>query len=52
MMNWTTMQDLKQQVLRLWLRGDLLRALVAGPPWEPRRLALKTPDTVQLSEHF
>ncbi|CRN01907.1 hypothetical protein [Pseudomonas sp. 34 E 7] len=52
MMNWTTVQDLKQQMLRLWLRGDLLRALVAGPPWEPRRLALKTPDTTQLSEHF
>lgn len=52
MMNWTTVQDLKQQVLRLWLRGDLLRALVAGQPWEPRRLALKTPDTTQLSEHF
>lgn len=51
-MNWTTVQDLKQQVLRLWLRGDLLRALATGEPWEPRRLALKAPDTRQLSEHF
>lgn len=51
-MNWSTLADFKQQVSRLWLRGDLLRPLVTGQAWEPRRLSLKGPDTAQLSEHF
>lgn len=50
-MNWTAVQDPKQQVLRLSLRGDLLRA-GSGESWEPRRLALNAPDRRQLSEHF
>lgn len=51
-MKWTSQADLTQQLLRLWQRGDLLRPLVTEEAWEPRRLILKGPDTVQLSENF
>ena len=51
-MQWTTTADLNKQMQRLWLRGDLLRPLVTGQPWEPRRLSLKGPEAVQLSEQF
>ena len=51
-MTWTTAADLHQQVQRLWLRGELLRPLVTGQPWQPRRLSLKGPEAVQLSEQF
>ncbi|WP_285428879.1 DUF3322 domain-containing protein [Pseudomonas sp. lyk4-R2A-8] len=51
-MQWTTTADLNKQIQRLWLRGDLLRPLVTGQPWEPRRLSLKGPEAVQLSEQF
>lgn len=51
-MKWTTAADLKQQLMHLWQRGELLRPLVTGHVWESRRLSFRGPDTAQLSEHF
>lgn len=51
-MNWTTANDLKEQLRRLWGRGDLLRPLVIGEVWMPRRLSLKMPGSAELSGQF
>ena len=51
-MNWTTPEELKVQVQRLWDRGDLLRALVSDAVSWPLRLNLKTPRATDLSDHF
>lgn len=51
-MNWTTPQDIKQHLERLWLKGDLLRHSLTGTPSFPLRLPLKTPSSQQLSQHF
>ncbi len=51
-MNWTTANDLKDQLRRLWGRGDLLRPLILGEAWMPRRLALKVPGSAELSGQF
>lgn len=51
-MSWTTANDLKEQLRRLWGRGDLLRPLVIGEAWMPRRLALKVPGSAELSGQF
>lgn len=61
-MIWTLPADLRAPLLRLWERGDLLRAAVApaacgsdggGDPvgW-PLRLGLKTPGAADLSDRF
>src|SRR5690554_772564 len=51
--NWTTPAGLRAQLQRLWERGDLLRAIVDPDAnvW-PRRLNLKTPGPVDLTERF
>jgi hypothetical protein len=63
-MKWSTEQSLKDQVLRLWEQGALLRARLAlkgnnrsGMDAEmdlafPYRLALKAPSSSELSDHF
>jgi hypothetical protein len=51
-MNWTTPADLKEQVKRLWERGQLLASLVGGEELFPRRLTLKGPDSRELSDCF
>lgn len=51
-MTWTTANDLKGQLLRLWARGDLLRPLVIGEAWIPLRLSLKMPGSAELSGQF
>jgi hypothetical protein len=51
-MSWTTANDLKEQLRRLWGRGDLLRPLVIGEAWMPRRLTLKVPGSAELSGQF
>nr|VFJ66951.1 MAG: hypothetical protein BECKDK2373B_GA0170837_11812 [Candidatus Kentron sp. DK] len=51
-MNWTTPDDLRAQVQRLWDRGLLLAALADGEPLFPRRLTLKAPDSGELSQRF
>ena len=51
-MKWTTPADLKAQVQKLWDRGLLLASLAGGESLFPRRLALKGPDSRELSERF
>lgn len=54
-MNWTTPSELRAQVQKLWDRGLLLATMITSPGGEsvfPRRLALKGPDSRQLSERF
>lgn len=51
-MNWTTPEDLKVQVQRLWDRGELLRALVSDAVSWPLRLNLKIPRASDLSDNF
>ena len=61
---WTTPADLRQQIQRLWDRGELLRALLraecsseltadtVGLIEFPRRLVLKKPTSKQIGEQF
>jgi len=51
-MRWTGAKDLRAQVQKLWDKGDLLRPLVDGEPFAPRRLRLTCPNSAELSEHF
>ena len=51
-MNWTTPNDIRHQVQRLWDRGLLLSALCDGDSLFPYRLTLKTPNSRELSERF
>jgi hypothetical protein len=51
-MSWTTPQDLRAQVLRLWERGELLRAAVSEAVQWPLRLTLKGPGASDLSDRF
>ena len=51
-MKWTTPTDLKAQVQKLWDRGLLLASFSDGESVFPRRLALKGPDSRELSERF
>ncbi|MDD2720226.1 MAG: DUF3322 domain-containing protein [Gallionella sp.] len=51
-MNWSTANDLKTQLLRLWERGELLRDAVNGNPRFPLRLTLKGPASNDLTERF
>ena len=44
---WTPPQDLRQQVLRCWEKGELL-----GHPVFPKRLTLKTPTAKEMRDHF
>ena len=51
-MSWSTANDFEDQLRRLWERGDLLRPLVMGDTWIPRRLTLKVPSSGELSGQF
>ncbi|KQX39469.1 DUF3322 domain-containing protein [Variovorax sp. Root434] len=51
-MNWTRPSDLRDQLLKLWDRGDLLARLVTGESLFPRRLALKDPTSAEMTDHF
>ncbi|MBK6905841.1 MAG: hypothetical protein IPH08_01480 [Rhodocyclaceae bacterium] len=51
-MTWTTPADLRHQVLRLWERGELLRASVSDDIVWPLRLSLKTPTATELADQF
>jgi hypothetical protein len=50
--NWTGPRELRSQLQRCWNRGDLLAGMVSGESIFPRRLTLKGPTSVQMSEHF
>ena len=51
-MNWTTAADLRAQVLKRWLRGELLREPISEEKLFPLRLPLKSPTTRELAEQF
>ncbi len=51
-MTWTRPHELKAQLLRLWTRGDLLRAVVTGQAHFPLRLSLKSPHSTDITERF
>jgi|PlaIllAssembly_1097288.scaffolds.fasta_scaffold28479_2 hypothetical protein len=51
-MTWTTPAELRDQVQRLWDRGDLLRAAVTDAVSWPLRLNLKAPNAADLSDRF
>lgn len=51
-MSWTTRNELKAQVQRLWDRGLLLAAFADGTDLFPRRLTLKKPKSEELSSRY
>lgn len=51
-MSWTTATDLRQQVRKLWERGELLAALAGAEAAFPRRLVLKCPSSADITGHF
>jgi hypothetical protein len=52
MQDWTTPNDLAEQVLRVWTKGRILAARMAGEPLFPLALRLRRPDTRAYGEHF
>jgi hypothetical protein len=51
-MNWTTPEDIRVQVQRLWDRGRILAARLAGERLFPLALRSARPDARDLSDHF
>lgn len=51
-MSWTTPRELKAQLLRLWDRGELLRAMAGGESRFPLRLDLKRPSSADVTDRF
>ena len=49
---WTTVADLRAQVLRRWDKGELLAELVTPGELFPLRLSLRGPTSAELSERF
>ncbi len=50
--NWSTPQDLRRHLLKLWEQGRLLACLVDPGELFPLRLPLKRPTSADLSERF
>lgn len=51
-MNWTTRADIRNQLQRLWDRGDILSSLVTGQSLFPRRVVLKCPTSAEMMDRF
>jgi hypothetical protein len=51
-MDWTTPADIRAQVLRLWDRGRILGARLAGEPLFPLPVRSTRPDARDLSDRF
>jgi hypothetical protein len=51
-MSWTTPDALVEQVLKVWNRGDILRARLAGEALFPLDLKLKRPSPREVAERF
>jgi len=51
-MSWSQPADLRAQAQKLWDKGEILTALVTGEALFPKRLALKTPSSADMSERF
>ena len=51
-MPWTTPDTIRQQLQRLWDKGDWLAAHLTGEPLFPRELRLKRPTANDIAERF
>lgn len=51
-MSWTTPEDIRNQVRKLWDRGALLACLLDDTSLFPLRMKCKGPDSRELSERF
>lgn len=51
-MNWTTPNDIKERIMRLWNEGDLLKSLVTGEPAFPIQIKLRGPSPSELPSSF
>lgn len=51
-MNWTTPDDIRAQVRKLWDKGHILTSLLDHEPLFPLRMTLKGPGSRELSEQF
>lgn len=51
-MKWSTPEDLRAQLARLWARGELLRDRVTGNVRFPLRLTLRTPASADVTDRF
>jgi hypothetical protein len=51
-MIWSGTKDLKEQLARLWERGELLRDAVTGNTRFPLRLTFRTPGSADITERF
>ncbi len=51
-MSWTTPEQLREQVLRRWDRGEILAARITGEPAFPLRLKLARPSAADVTERF
>jgi hypothetical protein len=49
---WTGAKEFKEQLARLWDRGELLREAVTGDSRFPLRLALKPPSSADITDRF
>ena len=49
---WTTVNEFRGELLRLWARGELLRPLVTEETVPPRRLGFKGPGSAELALRF
>ena len=51
-MSWTRPADLRDQLQKLWDRGELLASLVTGESLFPKRLVLKAPTSTEMADRF
>lgn len=51
-MNWTRPADLRAQTLKLWDKGELLRAVIDPTGWSPKRLRLVVPGSNELGDQL
>ncbi|WP_290651152.1 DUF3322 domain-containing protein [Aquisalimonas sp.] len=51
-MDWTTPEDLRKQLQRLWDKGSWLSAHITGETLFPRPLRLRRPDSRAVAERF
>jgi hypothetical protein len=51
-MSWTRPLELRDQVQKLWDRGELLAAIATGESPFPKRLTLKAPTSAEIADRF
>lgn len=51
-MKWTTPDDVKKVVMRMWERGDILSSLLSGELLFPKRIPFRKPTSGEILENF